>query len=262
VLPSTCPFGLCDGSGYYLLPVRVGHPDFGRLKPCDCKQLGETERAKARLTRVLATLEQDMGPELSTATLDSYDLGRAAHASARATMEAALDLCRSYVERPYGWIYLYGPTGVGKSHLLAATARELAQHAQLSVTYASEPDLFRYLREGYARQQEHGDGDRIDADERMSALQKVDVLFLDDLGTAHRGKTQGAAASWADAQLIDLLYQRHLHARYTLLTSNLDVDDLEFRVRSRINGRTSVEYAGRQQKLLIVNADQRKGSEP
>lgn len=261
VLPSTCPFGHCDGSGYYLLPVRVGHPAFGKLQPCDCKQLGEADKAQARMGRILATLDQEMGPELAAATLDTYDLGRAAHADAYTTMAAALALCRSYIERPYGWIYLYGPTGVGKSHLLAATAREVASRNQLSAIYVSEPDLLRWLREGYARHQEQGEGEFIDADARMAALQRVDVLMLDDIGTAHRGKAQGVAASWADAQLIDLLYQRHLHARSTLITANLHLDDLEFRVRSRILGRTNRDYAGRDQCLMVLNADQRRGQE-
>jgi len=261
VLPSTCPFSLCDGSGFYKHPVRVGHPDFGKLFPCDCKQLGDADKAQARMAHVLGMLAQDMGPELSAATLDSYDLGRAAHAEARTSMAAALTICRSYVERPYGWIYLYGPTGVGKSHLLAATAREVATRYRLSATYVSEPDLLRWLREGYARHQTHGDPDSafVDADARMVALQRVDVLLLDDLGTAHRGKSQGIAASWADAQLIDLLYQRHLHERYTLITANLHLDDLEFRVRSRILGRTNRDYAGRDQCLMLLNADQRRG---
>lgn len=261
VLPSTCPFELCDGSGFYKHPVRVGHPDFGKLFPCDCKQLGAADKAQSRMTRILATLDQEMGSELASATLDTYDLGRAAHADGRATMAAALALCRSYVERPCGWIYLYGPTGVGKSHLLAATTRAVASRNQLNAIYVSEPDLLRWLREGYARHQEYGDAERefVDSDARMAALQQVDVLMLDDLGTAHRGKTQGIAASWADAQLIDLLYQRHLHERYTLITANLHLDDLEFRVRSRILGRTNRDYTGRDQCMMVLNADQRRG---
>ena len=73
----------------------------------------------------LARFEDEMGGELAGSTLDSYDLGRARDAAARGTMAAALDTCRAYVDQPRGWLYLYGPTGVGKSHLAAATSRAI-----------------------------------------------------------------------------------------------------------------------------------------
>lgn len=260
VLSNTCPLGLCDGSGFYLYPVTFGHPDFGKLKWCECRELTSDKKRRERSTHVLAMLDQDMGAELAAATLDTYDLGRAANDTAYTTMAAALDTCRRYVQAPFGWLYLYGPTGVGKSHLLAAVVKALAAQGHTAL-YASEPDLFRYLRDGYNRHKAEDDAEFVDADERMRALQRVDVLFLDDVGTAHRGKTMGPAASWADAQLIDLFYQRHGKERLTLITSNMHVDDLEARVRSRINGRTNHDYTGgREQNLFVMNADQREGN--
>ena len=44
------------------------------------------------------------------------------------------------------------------------------------VTYASVPDLLRFIRRGF------GDGA---ADERLDALMQVDVLILDDLGAEY-----------------------------------------------------------------------------
>lgn len=261
VLPSTCPLGLCDGTGFYLLPMRFGHPDFGSMKPCDCRLLRNDQQSMTRRVQVLAALNQDMGDELAAATLHNYDLSRARDTEAYTTMAIALDTCRRYVAVPFGWIYLYGETGTGKSHLLAATARALVEEHNKIAVYTSELNLFRYLRDGYNRQRAHGDPDFIDADERMSELQQVDVLMLDDLGTAHRGKSEGPAGSWADAQIFDLLYERHAKERLTLLTSNAHVDDIDPRIRSRIHGRTSLEYAGRLQNLFVDNDDQRKGSD-
>src|SRR5262245_52610484 len=34
--PEVCP--LCHGAGYVRLDVPVGHPDFGRAAPCECKE--------------------------------------------------------------------------------------------------------------------------------------------------------------------------------------------------------------------------------
>ena len=123
--PEPCPYDYCDGSGWYKEAVPFGHPRFGQLLTCACRLDGEAQRRAEEQRQRLARFEDEMGGELAGSTLDSYDLGRARDAAARGTMAAALDTCRAYVDQPRGWLYLYGPTGVGKSHLAAATARAI-----------------------------------------------------------------------------------------------------------------------------------------
>lgn len=178
-------------------------------------------------------------------TLDNYDLSRADSEESKITMAAALIACKAFVDYPVGWLYLYGPTGVGKSHLAAAVGRALAEQRACSVTYASEPALAAYLRDGW--------GESFNQDERVRALQDVEVLILDDLGTEHRGKN-----SWIDSQLFAILQPRYQHGKLTIITSNLHYDDLEARIRSRILGMTNPDYCGREQCILIENADQRE----
>jgi DNA replication protein DnaC len=191
-----------------------------------------------------------MGGELAAATLDNYDLGRAHNAAARKLMAEARDACRAYVDQPRGWIFLYGPTGVGKSHLAAATARAIAARHDLTLAYISEPALFKFLREGWGQE-----GDESE-DARLSLLQEADLLVIDDLYTEHRGKD----STWVDSKLVALTMPRHQFERLTIITSNVQVDDVdEPRLRSRIKGRTNPDYAGRNQRLLIRNADQREG---
>jgi DNA replication protein DnaC len=237
-----------------MLAVRYGHPDWGKLQICGCRALSGAQRQQERAQRSLDTLLVELGGELAHATLDNYDLGRAENAEARASMAKALDICRAYRDAPHGWIYLYGPTGVGKSHLLAATVRALAEGGD-TVAYASEPELMRYLRAGWKRRQEAGlDDDPTTTDERIVHLQNVGVLAIDDIGTEHRGKSD---QSWCDSQLFSILHPRYQFERPTLLSSNLRLADIESRLRSRIDGRTKPEYAGQDQLLLVKNADQR-----
>lgn len=260
VLPSTCPLGICDGTGWYLYPVKFGHPDFGVRKACECRLKDVDGRRRARTVQVLAALDQDMGPDLASATLDNYDLSRAADDQSLITMRFALEICRHYVEQPRGWIYLYGPNGVGKSHLACGTARALANRHHLLVVYTSETVLFPYLRDGYDRRRMLSEEGYISADERMEALQRADVLLFDEIGSERRGKSNDPGGNWADTQIFNLLSERHAKERLTIITSNLLTDDLEPRVRSRIHGRSNVEFSGRNQNLFIRNKDQRRGS--
>jgi hypothetical protein len=93
---------------------------------------------------------------------------------------------------------------------------------------------------------------------RMTLLQEAGLLVIDDLGTAHRGKGERV---WADETILELLMPRYQHGRFTIITSNLRLDDIdEPRIRSRIKGLTNVDQTGRQQCLLIENSDQREGS--
>ena len=175
--PEPCPYDYCDGSGWYAEAVPFSHPNLVKLRPCACRLYSEDPRRAERRRQRLARFEAEMGGELAGATLESYDLGRARDAAARDTMAAALSACRAYVERPVGWIFLYGPTGVGKSHLAAATARAIAARHDLTLAYISEPSLFKYLREGWGQ-----DGDESE-DARISLLQEADPLVIDDLYT-------------------------------------------------------------------------------
>ena len=76
-------------------------------------------------------------------------------------------MCIDYATEPEGWIYLYGPTGVGKSHLAAATSRALANRNNLTLAYISEPQLMKYLRDGWGQR---GDDS---TDSRMTLLQEA-----------------------------------------------------------------------------------------
>lgn len=225
----------CQGAGFYTLAVRFGHPDFGKLQRCSCKDVERAQAALARHDHMLASLADELGGDLARCTLDNYDLARAEDDEALLTLERALQIARRYVEAPEGWLYLYGPTGVGKSHLAAAIAQTLAHMTLARVSYASEPALIRYLRDGFADST---------TDDRLEALQATDLLVLDDLGTTPRDR-----AGYVDGWLFDLLNHRYNHHKRTIITSNYDPDDLEARIRSRIRGRAQV--------VLIVNADQR-----
>ena len=120
---------------------------------------------------------------------------------------------------------------MGKSHLAAAIAIAWADMGLGRAAYASAPALLRYIRSGYKDDS---------ADERLIALQVVDLLVLDDLGTEYHkpGENYGNTESI----LFELIADRYSYDRPTIITSNVVLDDVEPRIASRIRGRARLIY--------------------
>jgi DNA replication protein DnaC len=219
----------CKGAGYYVADAPYGDPAFGRLIPCDCQRDARELRARAVAASTLAALDGELG-RLRTATFASFDLerpidleeGPAAAEVQRAALLEGLAQAEGYAETLSGWMYLWGPTGSGKSHLAAAVLHQAAAQAR-SVAYTTMGGLLSYLKAGFA------DGS---ADRRLLALQGVEALALDDLGT----QRAAAAGTWAAEQLFELLNARYLHERATIITSNLPPSHLDDRLYSRVQG--------------------------
>ncbi len=111
-------------------------------------------------------------------------------------------------------IYLYGPLGVGKSYLLAATARKLASRG-ISTLMVYTPDFFREVKESL---QDHSLQNKLDA------LKKVPVLILDDIGAESlspwaRDEVLGAILQYRISENLPTLYSSNYN--YTLLEEHL-----------------------------------------
>lgn len=234
--PRDCPD--CGGAGWYKESVPHNHPSFGKLFACTCTLAARDGHLKGRRLDILSKLQGELGGELSLCRLDSFDLRRACDAESRESLAFASDAARSFLTDPRRWLYFYGPTGVGKSHLAAAIGIAWADGGLGRVAYASAPALLRYIRQGYKDDT---------ADERLIALQLVDLLILDDLGTEYH--KPGESYSHTDSTLFELLADRYTYARPTVITSNLAPSDLEPRISSRIRGAARVIY--------VYNTDQR-----
>jgi DNA replication protein DnaC len=224
----------CGGVGYLSRgPVR---PHEQPVVPCVCtvaRQEARQHQAEGLQHRArLSKLEAELG-RLKRCLLDDFDLARplegiawearpVATVEQRKALKHAYAVCRAYADTPAGWLYLYGPPGAGKSHLLAGVSLALASQG-LSVAYASVPDVLDFLRDGYGQKDTGG---------RLEALRSVDFLALDDLGAEH-------TTSWGAEKLFMLLNDRYLEDRPTGITSNVHPDDFEpgaRRLASRIAG--------------------------
>jgi DNA replication protein DnaC len=203
---AVCP--ICKGAGYLRLDVPVGHPNFGRIIPCECK-IREREAKLLRQYLELSGLEQ-----LEDWTFETFD----------PTVPGVGDAYRialEYARNPDGWLLLMGSYGCGKTHLAAAIANYVLRHQRLFPLFTVVPDLLDYLRATFAP-------DRTESyDDRFEQVRNAGLLVLDDLGTEH-------TTPWATEKLFQIINYRYNQRKPTVITTNRDLDDLDERIRSRL----------------------------
>src|SRR3954468_2428322 len=152
----------CKDAGWVRMEVPVGHPNFGRLFPCDCKMAEQAERGREKLRR-LSNLEA-----FTQHTFDDFEVVPGT--------EQALDAAREFARNPDGWLYLYGAVGTGKTPPPGGGGFEIRE-PNGSVYFGVGPDLLDPLRTTFDPTQ------GVAYDDRFNAIRGAFLLVLDDLGT-------------------------------------------------------------------------------
>lgn len=229
----TCP--RCQGVGFVLADVPLGHPDFGKAIPCHCKQ---EERLWRRVHEFhgLSNLSS-----LARYTFEHFDpapswLSRPSQESLGRAYESAL----AFAHQPEGWLVLTGGYGCGKTHLAAAIANERLDRNQAAI-FVVVPDLLDHLRATF------GPNSEVQYDETFEQVRTTRLLILDDLGSQ-------SATPWAQEKLFQLLNYRYNAQLPTVITTNQRLEDVDQRLRSRLLDINLV------QRLHIVAPDYRSGA--
>ncbi len=151
--------------------------------------------------------------QLKSMTFESFEPRGARDSTPRQrdTLESARNAARSFAEMPQGWIYLAGPTGVGKTHLAVAIANVQLQQGR-SVLFRFVPDLLDQLRRAYQP------NSAIGFDREFQVIRNCEVLILDDLGAQ-------ATTAWAEEKLYQLIVHRHAAGLPTVITSRVMLDE-------------------------------------
>lgn len=105
-------------------------------------------------------------------------------------------------------IALLGQPGSGKTHLLSALANNLIKKKVQRVLYFPYIEGFNSLK---------GDFDRLNA--RLTEMNRVDVLFIDDL-------FKGNYTDWEFKQMMGVINYRYLNNKPMLISSEFDVGEL------------------------------------
>jgi DNA replication protein DnaC len=138
----------------------------------------------------------------------------------RQNLEQAYSIARDFARAPQGWLIYQGLNGCGKTHLSAAIANELRESGK-EVLFIVVPDLLDHLRASF------GPESRVSYDALFEKIKKIPVLVLDDFG-------EHSATSWAQEKLYQLINYRYNARLATVITTCLNLDEIENRVSSRM----------------------------
>ncbi|MDD7593760.1 MAG: ATP-binding protein [Peptoniphilaceae bacterium] len=129
-------------------------------------------------------------------------------------------------------LYFYGPTGTGKTFLLNAIVKGVLDRGQ-QVFYQTAPELLDFLSTySFTYQNERTPADVA----RRDFAYSCDLLALDDLGAEYTTEKM-------TAELFELLNSRIVAQRPTIISSNLELTELESRYNARIASRIAGEFA-------------------
>jgi DNA replication protein DnaC len=206
---------ICNGLGIYTLDVDVDDPRFGKVLRCPNNPVELDEDRRERF-RELSNLGAFADKSFANFETHLHGLTPAQMLS----LETALGYAMRFAERPDGWLLLEGTYGCGKTHLAAAIGNERLNHGDM-VLFVTAPDLLDHLRSTY------GPTSEIGYDQMFDRISNASLLLIDDLGAEN-------PSSWAQEKLFQLLNYRYSHRLPTVITTNVDLDRFDPRVRSRL----------------------------
>ena len=186
----------------------------------------------------LAELGQQLdleGMEFSGFDLQWYSpaFDSALGASPRELMTSALAVCQDYAARfpdyPSRNLYLYGGTGLGKTLLSGCIAKRVAQAGHWTV-YATAGELLRQYEDLKFNRDESGT-----CLEAVRRYEGCELLVLDDLGSE-------MITPFVQSALYQLLNQRMLTGKHTVISSNLDMEDVRSRYVGQVASRLEGEF--------------------
>jgi DNA replication protein DnaC len=155
---------------------------------------------------------------------DNFDVRGDLTRDQQANLKEALRNARDFAQQPQDWLVFNGDHGVGKTHLAAAIANYQAERGYPAM-FVVVPDLLDHLRAAFSPDS------RVSFDQRFEEVRTTPLLVLDDLGTE-------SSTPWAREKLYQILNHRYVSRLPTVMTMSVSTDELEPRIRTRVQDMT------------------------
>ena len=196
---------------------------------CSCLKKYYAQEQIRELSRML-----DIGSQsFDTFELDWYSPDRGSlPRSPRENAQRNLNLCRDFAARFRPGrenLLLFGAPGLGKTFLSACIARTVSESG-FSVVYDTAGHIFSQFEAAKFRRD-----DVDEPDESVERCMACDLLILDDLGTE-------MTTAFVQSALYQLLNGRLLAGKSTIISTNLDPDQIGRRYSAQIMSRLEGEF--------------------
>lgn len=233
-----CAF--CGGIGFVGLSVTGlaepwKHPLFGRAFPCPCG-IGQRKTWAALRSRFRDPGVPDKFKDYS---FDSFLARCSQMEHQQEGKEGAYKLARRFTIKrlladrhgiPKYWLILSGEPGMGKSGLMAAIANALDAE-ELPVLWQDANGIVEAITDSY---DDHSKAKRATRGEILEAARLVPILCIDDMGDPD---DEMAASKHVRTIFYEILRERHVNRRLTVITTNLDEEGFRGMWGKRINRR-------------------------
>lgn len=206
-------------------PKKVARQDEDRQEQNSAEEPGLSLDEQRAFLRQMRMRNSQIPPKFADKTLKGFET-RGSETRKQLVLMAR-DFVESYgkpISKDRPGAILHGAAGSGKTHILSAMLGELMDRGH-RVLFYGVPDLFKEIRATF-------DGDaRMDEDELLNEVARVEILALDDLGAEK-------SSEWVLDRLYWIINERYNNSLPTLITTNHDwPDDLEKAVGKRITSR-------------------------
>ncbi len=205
-----CVEKYCECEKQY--PYLIHEYTTGTTRVCVCKNTRETVK------KIQKIFQNSHIPEKYIySRLDSFQTDFSDDPGIRTSLLAAFDMAINYLENyrqisleNRSGLYIYGPTGTGKTMLASLILNELIYEYQVKSTYINiTRDFFNPIRATFNTENAmYGKGEEI-----YNKIAQSDVLVIDDFGVQ-------ADSEWEKRTLYDLINARYESMKPTIITSN------------------------------------------